>query len=132
MTASTLQLNALLNIYFRFFPSWTFPFLPLTIAAFFQSIAWMAGTIFLYDLSLLPRMLVLWLFAAGEYLFMSPTMNAGIEILNMEEPFLVVIYQIITLVVYMNVHVFVFNKTFKFKYFISFLFLALATYFAYM
>ena len=85
MTKSTQQLKYLLDMYYKFLPKASFPYIPFIIAAFFQSLAWMSGPIFLDNYSLLPRMLILLLFAAGEYLFMSPAMNAGVEILGMKE-----------------------------------------------
>jgi uncharacterized protein (DUF486 family) len=132
MTAATQQLKVLLDYYSSILPTWTFPILPLTIAAVFQSMAWMSGPIFLKNLSLWPRILVLWLFAAGEYSFMSPTMNAGVEILNMHEPFLVTMYQIVTLVVFIFMDVFVFKRPFEIKYYVCFALLAAAAYVAYM
>jgi hypothetical protein len=77
-TASTKELQYLLNKYTRILPIETFPFVPFIIAAIFQSLAWMSGPIFLNKYSLTPRILILLLFAAGEYLFMSPAMNAGV------------------------------------------------------
>ena len=131
MTAATKQLSQLLAIYFSIFPRWTFPVLPLMIAAVFQSIAWMSGPIFLGHLTLLPRILVLWLFAAGEYTFMSPTMNAGVEIMGMREPFLVTMYQIVTLIVFIFVDIFIFKRPFEKKYYLCFSLLAMATYVAF-
>lgn len=131
-TAATHQLKYLITAYQKFLPLWTFPFLPLGIAAAFQSIAWMAGPIFFQNFSLIPRILILWLFAAGEYTFMSPTMNAGVEVLGMSEPLLVTIYQVMTLVIFMLMNIFIFKKPFPLKYAISFLLLALAVYIAYM
>ena len=131
-TAATQQLTNLMNLYRTYLPGWTFPFMPLGIAAAFQSIAWMAGPIFFKNLSLIPRILVLWLFAAGEYTFMSPTMNAGVEVLKMSEPLLVTVYQVMTLVVFMLMDIFVFKKPFQLKYVVSFALLGLAVYVAYM
>jgi uncharacterized protein (DUF486 family) len=132
MTAATKELSWLLRNYFALFPKWTFPILPLMFAATFQSMAWMSGPIFLKNLSLLPRILVLWLFAAGEYTFMSPTMNAGVEVLGMHEPLLVTIYQIVTLVVFVFIDILVFKRPFEKKYYLCFALLAMATYIAYM
>jgi uncharacterized protein (DUF486 family) len=131
-SAAHRQLERLVRWYGAHLPMWTFPALPLIIAAVFQSFAWMAGPIFLSGLSLVPRMLVLWIFAAGEYTFMSPAMNAGVEILGMREPQLVVLYQVITLVVFILVDVFIFQKEFKAKYLVAFALVALAVYVANM
>lgn len=132
VTEATNQLKFLLDTYFSIFPKWTFPYLPLAVAAAFQSFAWMSGPIFLNTLSLLPRILVLWLFAFGEYTFMSPTMNAGVEVLGWEEPFLVVIYQVMTLVVFMLIDIFIFRKKFRPKYVIAFALLVMAVFVAYL
>lgn len=132
MSAAKAQLQKLYNGYITVFPKWTFPILPLIAASTFQSFAWMSGPIFLQNLRLVPRVLVLWLFAFGEYTFMSPTMNAAVEVLNMPESLLVVLYQVATLVVFMFISVFVFKKPIKLKYLISFVFLALAIYVTYI
>lgn len=131
-TAATGEMQRLINIYKSIFPLWSFPFLPLAIAAFFQSLAWLSGPILFHNFSLWPRLLILWLMAGGEYLFMSPAMNASVEILGMNEPALVVIYQIITLIVFMLVNMFVFKKPFAMKYFISFILISMAFYIAYL
>lgn len=129
-TASTKQLQYLYNIYKQILPEKTFPFLPFIIAAFFQSLAWMSGPIFLNKYTLLPRVLILLIFAAGEYLFMSPAMNMGVEILNMKESQLVVEYHVTTLIVFILVNIYLFKKNFDMKYGIAFLLSGLAVYFA--
>lgn len=131
-TAATLELTHIYNAYLTLLPSWTFPLLPLAIGAVFQSFAWMSGPIFLNSFTLLPRMLLLWMFAGGEYLFMSPSMNIGVEVLGMSEPMLVVLYQVVTLVVFVLINVFVFKRPFAFKYAVSFMLLAAAVFVAYM
>ncbi len=125
-TAATDQLAYLIKLYSKVLPIWTFPFIPLTIAAVFQSLAWMSGPNLFQNVSLAPRLLIMWLLAGGEYLFMMPTMNAGIEIFNMREAHMVVIYQVITLIVFMIIDLFVFKKEFHIKYLISFILLTLA------
>jgi uncharacterized protein (DUF486 family) len=125
-TAATDQLAYLIKLYIKVFPIWTFPFIPLTIAAVFQSLAWMSGPNLFQNFSLVPRLFIMLLLASGEYLFMMPTMNAGIELFNMREPHMVVIYQVITLIVFMIIDLFVFKKEFHIKYLISFILLVLA------
>ena len=127
-TASTVQLQNLLNKYYTIFPKYTFPTIPFVIAAFFQSLAWASGPIFLANYSLIPRVMILLLFAAGEYLFMSPAMNAGVEILNMKEAHLVTEYHITTLIVFIFVNIYLFKKSFDIKYIFAFLFSGLAVY----
>jgi uncharacterized protein (DUF486 family) len=129
-TAATSQLRNILKIYTKILPIQTFPFVPFIIAALFQSFAWMSGPIFLSKYTLGPRMFILILFAAGEYLFMSPAMNAGVEIFNMKESYLVITYHIITLLVFIFVNIFIFKKNFETKYIFAFLFAGLAIYMA--
>ncbi len=129
-TAATPQLRNLLSIYTKILPLKTFPFVPFIIAALFQSFAWMSGPIFLGKYTLAPRMFILILFAAGEYLFMSPAMNAGVEIFNMKESYLVITYHIITLLVFIFVNIFIFKKMFETKYIFAFIFAGLAIYMA--
>ncbi len=129
-TAATPQLRNILNIYSKILPIKTFPFVPFIIAAFFQSFAWMSGPIFLGKYTLAPRMFILILFAAGEYIFMSPAMNAGVEIFNLKESYLVITYHIITLLVFIFVNIFIFKKIFETKYIFAFIFAGLAIYMA--
>jgi len=130
ITKATPQLKFLLENYYKIFPKFSFPYLPFTVAALLQSLAWTSGTIFFKNYSLVPRILILLLFAAGEYIFMSPTINAGVEIENLDERYLVVTYQIVTLIVFMMVSMFVYKQKFKFKYGLAFFFSGLAIYFA--
>jgi uncharacterized protein (DUF486 family) len=129
-SSSTPQLRKILNIYNNFLPSSTFPYIPFIIAAFFQSMAWIAGPIYFNNFRLVSRTLILMTFAFGEYLFMSPAMNAGVEILNMKESQLVITYHITTLIVFIFLHIFIFKKTFEKKYVLAVIFSVLAIYFA--
>lgn len=130
LTKSTSQLKYLLDLYYKFLPKASFPYVPFVIAAIFQSLAWMSGPIFLNNYELKSRMFILILFAMGEYLFMSPAMNAGVELLGMEEPHLVIEYHITTLFVFIIINIFLFKKGFQKKYIAAFIFGALAIYFA--
>ena len=130
ITKATPELSILLNKYYKIFPKYTFPYIPFAIAALFQSFAWTSGSIFLKNYSLIPRIFILLLFAAGEYTFMSPAINAGVEIHKMDERHLVVTYQVVTLIVFMMVSVFIYKQKFKLKFGIAFLFAGLAIYFA--
>ena len=120
-----------LTYYFKALPKWTFPILPLAIAAAFQVFAWFGGTL-LSNLTAIPRIFALWGFALGEYTFMSPAMNAGVEVLGMSESLLVVIYQVVTLVVFTIINTTVFGNPFEMKYIVSYILLTAAIYVAYM
>lgn len=124
------QLYNIVKVYSKILPHWTFPWIPFVIAALFQTFAWFGGR-FLFGYSLFPRILILWLIALGEYMFMSTAMNASIEVLKKKETLLIVIYQAVTLVVFMFVNKFVFKNPFKPQHLLSYVLLAAAVYFAY-
>jgi uncharacterized protein (DUF486 family) len=130
ITKSTSQLKKILNIYYKYLPKNTFPYIPFIIGGFFQSLAWVSGPLFLNNFTLLPRMLILFMFAMGEYLFMSPAMNTSIEVLGMKEAQLVIQYNITTLIVFIFVNTFLFKKNFEKKYILAFFFAGLAIYYA--
>lgn len=131
VSAAYQQYKTFLTWYFKYFPKWTFPLIPLIIAASFQVFAWFGGT-FLGGLTVVPRVLVLWFFALGEYSFMSPAMNAAKEVMNMSESLLVVVYQVVTLVVFTIINSTIFGNPFEFKYIVAYCLLAAAVYVAYM
>ena len=127
VTAATPQLAKALGIYQRVLPLWTFPYLPFLIAGTFQVMAWVGGSTILSNLTLFPRILVLWFFALFEYLFSAPAINAGVEVLGRSESFLVVMYHIMTLVCFVLINTFVFKRPFGIKYLICFVLVAIAT-----
>jgi uncharacterized protein (DUF486 family) len=75
-------------------------------------------------------MIILILFAVGEYTFMSPTMNAGVELYNMKESELVTEYHVTTLIVFMFINIFIFRRKFEMKFLFAFIFAGLAVFFA--
>lgn len=130
-SAATPQLRALLRAYARVLPRWTFPYVPFAVAAVAQVFAWFGGR-FLGGLTLGPRVLLLWLFALGEYGVMSPAMNAATELLGHSEPRLVVWYHAITLAVFMVINVLVFRNPFRWRHVLAFALLAAAVYVAHL
>lgn len=131
VSAAYEQYKTFLKFYFKYLPSWTFPIIPLIIASTFQVFAWFGGS-FLSGLTAVPRIFALWGFALGEYSFMSPAMNAAIEVLGMSESLLVVIYQVATLIVFTIINTTIFGNPFELKYIVSYILLAAAVYVAYM
>lgn len=131
VSAATSQYVTLLEMYNKYFHKITFPCLPFSIAAAFQVFAWFGGT-FLQQYTLIPRIIILWFFALGEYTFMSPTMNTAVEVLKVPESVLVVLYSAITLFVFIFINTFVFKNPFKLKYLVSYILLIAAIYIAYL
>jgi uncharacterized protein (DUF486 family) len=127
-TAATHQLRKLIEIYARYLPLKSFPYVTLTIAGAFQVMAWLGGSTLLAGFTLFLRIFLLWLLALGEYTFMSPTMNAGVEVLGMNEANLVILYQVITLFVFLVFNIFVFKKPFTWRHGIAVTLLMIADY----
>lgn len=125
-SAARPQLQALLNAYTRILPASTFPIVPFVVASFFQVFAWFGGR-FLGRLTLVPRVLTLWLFALGEYSFMSPAMNAATEVMGMSENVLIILYNVAGLVVFAIVSAFIFRNEFSWRQALALLLLAAAT-----
>ena len=125
-SAANRQLRALLDTYVRFLPKSTFPLVPFIIASVFQVFAWFGGR-FLGHLSLVPRVMVLWLFALGEYAFMSPAMNAATEVLNMSENALIILYSVAGLVVFAFISLIIFRNKMTMRHVVAMILLAVAT-----
>lgn len=122
---SAPQLRRLVGFYHRFLPRWAFPAAPFIIAALFQVFAWFGGR-YLVGLTLVPRVLVLWMFALGEYSFMSPAMNASQEILGMQENVLIIMYNVATLAVFAVVSTFIFKNKFTWRHAVAMALLGIA------
>lgn len=113
-SAARPQLEAIVRFFHRRLPKWAFPAAPFVVASVFQVFAWFGGR-FLGPLTLVPRVLVLWLFALGEYAVMSPAMNAAQEVLGMSENALVIMYNAATVVVFLLVSLLVFRNRLKWQ-----------------
>jgi len=127
-TAATEQLRKLIDIYTRYLPLKSFPYVTLTIAGTFQVMAWLGGSTIFAGYTLVPRIFLLWLLALGEYTFMSPTMNAGVEVLGMSEANLVILYQVITLFVFIVFNILIFRKPFTWRHGLAVVLLMTAVY----
>lgn len=126
-SAAAPQLRRYVELYKTVLPVWTFPIVPFVVAAIAQTTAWFGGR-FLSQFTLVPRVLVLWLFAGAEYLFMSPTMNAGVEVLGMQENSLIIMYNVATLIVFAVVSIFVFKNKYTWKHIVAFALLVAAVF----
>lgn len=122
ITAATPQLREYIKIYKSILPLKTFPLIPFILAATFQCFAWFGGR-YLARFTLLPRILILWLMALGEYGLMSPAMNAAVEVLNMKENTLIILYNVATLVVFVILSLTLFKNKYTWKHVLAFVFL---------
>ena len=126
-TAATPQLKKYIDIYKRYLPISTFPLVPFCIAAVFQCFAWFGGR-FLGGFTLWPRVLLLWLMALGEYTFMSPAMNAAVEVLGLKENSLIIMYNVATLFVFAIISLTVFQNKYTWRHIVAFILLIIAVY----
>lgn len=109
-SAARRELERVVRFWTAALPKAAFPMVPFAIAATFQVFAWFGGR-FLHGFSLVPRVLILWMFALGEYSFMSPAMNASQEVLGMSENMLIIMYNVATLLVFTIISSLVFRNT---------------------
>lgn len=114
-SAAYKELRFVVDVYKRFLPIKTFPFVMLSVAAIFQVLAWFGGTLF-PTLSMVPRVLALWGLALIEYSVMSPTMSASIELLGYSESFLVVLNHVLPFLVFMIMNRFIFKSPFTWRH----------------
>lgn len=118
-SAAYYQLNWIVNTYKLALPIETFPYIMLSTAAIFQVLAWFGGVLF-PDLTLMPRVFTLWMFALFQFIIMSPTINACKEILGYDESFLVILNHAVALCMFVIINHFLFKSPFKLKHFVAF------------
>lgn len=119
-TAAYDQLRWLVQAYAKVLPIGTFPYVMLSAAAVFQVLAWFGGTLFPF-LTLFPRVFTLWGFALCEYVIMSPTMSACIELLGYSQSFLVVLNHSLALIMFIVINRHVFKSPFTWRHLGAFL-----------
>lgn len=124
-SAAFEELTWLVDAYSKFLPIQTFPYVNLTIAAVFQVLAWFGGTLF-PGFSMVPRVLFLWLFALVEYIFMSPTMSACIELLGYSQGFLVVLNHSLALAMFVVMNALIFKSKLTWRHYAAFALLTAA------
>lgn len=118
-SAAKEDLALLLKVYTQVLPRWTFPYVPFAFGAVAQILAWMSGR-YMVGIRLLPRVFYLWLIAFFEYSLVSPAMNASQEILGMSETVLIVLYQMITLLVFLVINKVLFKNRLAWNHYIAF------------
>lgn len=125
ISAAYKELKWIVDAYSKILPIGTMPYVNLSIAAVFQVLAWFGGILF-PNLSLVPRVLVLWSFALVEYIFMSPTMSASVELLGYTSSFLVVLNHSLALGMFIILNTLFFKSPFTWRHLLAFMLLTLA------
>ncbi len=130
VTGATPQLQQIINIYTKFLPAWTYPYVGMFIAGSVVFLAWFGGRLFFPNSSLLIRILGLWSIAFVEYAVLIPTIGASVEVLHMSESTLAVLIHAVQLVMFMVLNKFTLKAPFTMKHAIAFALMIAAVFIA--
>jgi uncharacterized protein (DUF486 family) len=95
----------LVDAYSTILPTWTFPFLTLSIASCSVFFSWFGGTYLFFNDPLLTRMLHQWMFTVIEYSVLVPGIGASVEVLGYSQNSLALLSNVFQLIAY-----FILNK----------------------
>jgi uncharacterized protein (DUF486 family) len=99
------SLKRLVEAYSTILPTWTFPFLTLSIASCSVFFSWFGGTYLFYNDPLLTRMVHQWMFTVIEYSVLVPGIGASVEVLGYSQNSLAILSNAFQLIAY-----FILNK----------------------
>uniref|UniRef100_A0A6C0HYR0 Uncharacterized protein n=1 Tax=viral metagenome TaxID=1070528 RepID=A0A6C0HYR0_9ZZZZ len=99
-SAAYPSLKQIVHVYSTILPTWTFPFLTLTIASCSVFFSWFSGTYLFYDQPLLTRMIRQWMFTVIEYSVLVPGIGASIEVLGYSQNSLALLSNVFQLISY--------------------------------
>jgi len=99
------SLKRLVEAYSTILPTWTFPFLTLSIASCSVFFSWFGGTYLFFNDPLLTRMLHQWMFTVIEYSVLVPGIGASVEVLGYSQNSLAILSNAFQLIAY-----FILNK----------------------
>ncbi len=130
VTGATPQLQKIINIYTKFLPAWTYPYVGFIIAGSVVFLSWFGGRLFFPNSSLLVRILGLWSIAFVEYSVLIPTIGASVEVLHMSESTLAVLIHAVQLTMFMILNKFTLKAPFTMKHAIAFALMIAAVFIA--
>jgi len=94
------SLKRLVEAYSTILPTWTFPFLTLSIASCSVFFSWFGGTYLFFNDPLLTRMLHQWMFTVIEYSVLVPGIGASVEVLGYSQNSLAILSNAFQLIAY--------------------------------
>lgn len=94
------SLKRLVDAYSTILPTWTFPFLTLTIASCSVFFSWFGGTYLFFQDPLLTRMIRQWMFTIIEYSVLVPGIGASVEVLGYSQNTLALLGNIFQIIAY--------------------------------
>lgn len=125
-TKASSELIKITEIYNKYLPLKTFPWVMLSVASIVQFFAWFGGRYLFPNSTLINRVILLWLIAAIEFIILIPGIGASVEILGYSESFLAIIFHAFQLVIFYILNRFTLKAQFTKKHYIAFILMILS------
>ena len=125
-TNAKSQLNKLVNVYSSILPTYTFPWIMLTLAAIAQFFAWFGGRYLFPKAGLCKRIFLLWCVALLQFVILIPTIGVSTEILGHSESFIVILFITFQLLIFIILNKFTLKSSFTKNHLISFILIMFA------
>ena len=125
-THNTESLNSILNLYTKFLPKNTYPWVMLTLAAAAQFFAWFGGAYFFPKASMKKKILSSWIFAFVQLAFLVPAICVSVGLLNYSESYLSVVFHAIGLIAFVIINKYTLKSPFNKKHAIAFILIIIA------
>lgn len=120
-TKASSELIKITDIYNKYLPLKTFPWVILSAASIAQFFAWFGGRYLFPNSTLINRIFLLWLIAGIEFLILIPGIGASSEILGYSESFLAIIFHAFQLVIFYILNKMTLKAEFTKKHYIAFI-----------
>jgi len=125
-TKASTELIKITEIYNKYLPLNTFPWIMLSLASIVQFFAWFGGRYLFPNVHLGQRIFYLWLIAAIEFIILIPGIGASAEILGYSESFLAIIFHAFQLVIFYILNRFTLKAKFTTKHYVAFILMILS------
>ena len=121
-----VDLKQIIDIYSSILPTWSYPFVMLSISSCFVFFSWFGGSYLFHSAPLLERMFYQWIITAGEYLFLLPGISASVEVLGYSQNSLAVFVHALQLIAYFILNKFTTKVHFTWRHYTSFFLIIIA------
>ncbi len=120
------ELKKIIDIYSKFLPRGSYPWIMMIIASCCTFFSWFGGKYLFPTATLLPRMFYSWLIAAIQYAFLLPGIGGSVEVLGMSQNALAIIVHAIQLIVYLVMNKFTTKFELTRKHIVAFVLMTIA------